>query len=111
MLPQEKRARPSPVYRLNGLFLIVGWLAIATIGWFALAKLADNIRKNPEVVIDLPPLAAICINYRAWLPVAAVPALICGIVLLRSTRTRGGAWLPVCSGYALADCLVRAHSL
>jgi hypothetical protein len=78
-------------FRLIGLFVIIGSLAIGLIGWLALANLADNIRKNPEVANDLSPLVLGCIDHRGWLPALVVPALVGGLWLLMG-RARGAAW-------------------
>ena len=82
-------------YRLNGVFTILGSLAVAVVGWIILAQLADNIRKNPDVVGQLPSLAQWCIDHRNWLPLTALAPLALGIVQACTQRTRFAFWVLV----------------
>lgn len=80
-------------HRLNGVFVAIGAVAVAIIGWIALANIADSIRENPEVTADIAPFALRCVHSRASLPLLVVPSLICGLILVVFPLSRSVSWL------------------
>src|SRR5436190_24191583 len=64
-------------FRVKGGFVIISSLAVGILAWVVLSLLAENLRRNPDVVHGLPWLVNQCISHRALMPLAALPALVC----------------------------------
>lgn len=65
--------------------MVGGSAVIGLLSWLALhllAPIAEEKAGGPEI----PPLVLQCVALRAWMPLMALPALLCGIALLRVRR-------------------------
>ncbi len=72
--------------RATGLGLVVGAPACGLLGWLALSLLAGLVVDPPYPPDEVPAFVAWCVTVRVAVPVLALPALLCGALLLRRPR-------------------------
>ncbi len=72
--------------RVTGLGLLLSAPACGLLGWLALSLLAGLAADPPYPPNEIPALVARCVAFRAAVPVLALPALLCGAILLRRPR-------------------------
>ena len=96
--------QPMPIrrwfFRVKGGFIIISSLSVGLLAWLVLSIIAENLRKNPDVIKGLPGLVNQCIAHRALVPLAALPALACGVMLLPKDRSRPTGWLLILAATA-----------
>jgi hypothetical protein len=68
-----------------GIYVVGASIIIALLSWLALHLLAP-IASDRSGGGEIAPFVRRCIALRAWMPLLALPALLCGIVLLRGRR-------------------------
>jgi len=70
---------------IYGAYLAVAALITAFLCWFALRMIGGMLHDHPHPD-QIAPLALWCIAHRLWLPLTALPALLCGLVLWKTRR-------------------------
>lgn len=68
-----------------GVYVIVASVIIAFLTWLALHMLAP-IAQERSGSGEIPPFVLWCVAARGWMPLLALPALLCGLALLRMKR-------------------------
>jgi hypothetical protein len=68
--------------RTYGLYVVCGSVVIGLLSWLALHLLAPIVEEKASGA-EIPPLVLQCVAHRGWMPLLALPALLCGIALLR----------------------------
>ncbi|MCP3904699.1 MAG: hypothetical protein GY715_13815, partial [Planctomycetes bacterium] len=67
------------------IYLVVGAVACGALGWLPLHLLRELAVDPPYPKSEIPGLAAAAVEHRAIVPLLALPALLCGIALLRTS--------------------------
>ena len=68
-----------------GVYVIGASLVIAFLTWLALHMLAP-VAADRSGSGEIPPFVLWCVAARPWMPLLSLPALLCGIALLRMKR-------------------------
>jgi hypothetical protein len=88
-MPAPGPERYQPHHRLlsrgYGVYMIGASVIIASLSWLALHMLAP-IAEDRSGSTEIPSFVVRCIASRAWTPLLSLPALLCGIGLLRMKR-------------------------
>jgi hypothetical protein len=68
-----------------GVYVIVASIIIAFLTWLALHMLAP-VAADRSGSGEIPPFVLWCVAARGWMPLLSLPALLCGLALLRLRR-------------------------
>jgi hypothetical protein len=70
------------------IYLVVGALACAALCWLPLHLLSDLVADPPYPKTEIPGHVRAAVEHRALVPLLALPALACGIALLRESAPK-----------------------
>jgi hypothetical protein len=87
------------VRRGAGLGLVAGAIACGGLGWLILRLVAPIAADPPYPPEEIPAFARGMVEMPALMPLLSLPALVCGVVMLKRKMKRG--WIPALVGSTL----------